>query len=103
MRVELSSIDKIKRDLGVNFQESDTLLLNNLFTEVSSIASNISNLEPTDTRLYPYIKKAVKAEYLARGAEGLKSRGEGSISSSYEDILERLRNDIVQAGLRRVF
>lgn len=103
MRVDMSSIDKIKRDLGANYQPTDDVLLNNLYTEVSSIASNISNLEPTDDRLYPYIKKAVKAEYLARGAEGLKSRGEGSISSSYEDILERLRNDIVQSGLRRVF
>ena len=94
---------KIIRDLGSNYNNGDQQVLNEIYGEVCSIASNISKLEPTDKRLFPYIKKATKAIYLSRGAEGLKSRGEGSISSSYEDILERLRNDIVQSGLRRVF
>lgn len=96
-----TQINNIIQDLGSNYQ-GDVEVLQDIYREITSIASNISNLE-NDDRLYPYIKKAVKAEYLARGAEGLKSRSEGSISSSYEDIVERLRNDIVQSGLRRVF
>lgn len=96
-----TQINNIIQDLGSNYQ-GDVEVLQDIYREITSIASNISNLG-NDDRLYPYIKKAVKAEYLARGAEGLKSRSEGSISSSYEDIVERLKNDIVQSGLRRVF
>ena len=55
-----------------------------------------------DEKLFPYIKKAVKAEYLARGAEGLTSRNEGSMSSSFEDIIDKLRNNIIKSGLRRM-
>ena len=100
--VDYSKLQNIIRDLGSNYQ-NDVQVINDIYAEVCSIASNISNLEPTDERLFPYIKKAIKAEYLARGAEGLKSRSEGSISSSYEDIIERLEGDIIRAGLRRVF
>ena len=47
--------------------------------------------------------QAVKAMYLTRGAEGLNSRGEGSISNGFQDIIQKLRNDIVTNGLRRVY
>lgn len=99
---DYSNIQNIIRDLGSNYH-NDEQVINDIYSEVCSIASNISNLEPTDKRLFPYIKRATKAEYLSRGAEGLKSRNEGSISSSYEDIIEKLENDIIRAGLRRVF
>ena len=92
---ETSNIDKIIKDLGPNYSKEDN-------EEVSSIASDISNRQKNDEKLFPYIKKAVKAIYLSRGAEGLTSRGEGSISSSYEDIMEKLRNDIIKSGLRRI-
>lgn len=100
--ISASNVEKIIKDLGSNYHD-DLTVLNNIYSEIASIASNISNLTPTDAKLYPYIKKAVKAEYLARGAEGLRSRSEGSISSTYEDIIDRLKTDIVQAGLRRVY
>ena len=95
-------INGIIQDLGSNYR-NDIDVIEAIYKDVNSIASNISNLEASDEKLYPYIKKAVKAVYLSRGAEGLKSRGEGSISSSYEVIIEQLRNDLVQSGLRRVF
>lgn len=94
-------IDKIINDLGANYNDNDYEVLEDILDEVSSIASNISNRESDDEKLYPYIKKAVKALYLARGYEGMTSRTEGSISSSYEDIIEKLRNDIIKNGLRR--
>lgn len=96
-----SNIDKIIADLGANYK-NDEEVLNEILEEVSSIASDISNRQKDDKKLFPYIKKATKAIYLARGAEGLTSRGEGSISSSYEDIIEKLRNNIIKSGLRRV-
>lgn len=94
-------LEKIIEDLGENFK-NDREVLKDILEEVSSIASDISNRKSDDEKLYPYIKKAVKAIYLCRGAEGMISRGEGSISSSYEDIIEKLRNDIIKNGVRRM-
>lgn len=94
-------IFKITEDLGANYK-GDEEVLQGIFEEVSSIASDISNRKPDDEKLFPYIKKATKAIYLCRGAEGMSSRGEGSISNSFEDIIEKLRNDIIKNGLRRL-
>ena len=93
-------VDKIIEDLGANYK-NDEDVLEEILNDVSSIASNISNRKVDDEELFPYIKKATKAIYNCRGAEGMTSRGEGSISSSYEDIIEKLRNDIIKNGLRR--
>lgn len=94
-------INKIIEDLGENYK-NDGDVLKDIYEEVSSIASNISNRKADDEKLYPYIKKATKAIYLCRGGEGLTSRGEGSISNSFEDVIEKLRNDIIKNGLRRL-
>lgn len=95
----MTDLEKIINDLGANYL-NDEDVLENILEEVTSIASDISNNK--SERIFPYIKKAVKAIYLCRGAEGLQSRGEGSISNSYEDIIEKLRNDIIKNGLRRL-
>ena len=95
-------LDKIIRDLGANYNEDDYVVLEDIISEVSSIASDISNRDKNDEKLYPYIKRAVKAEYNQRGAEGLLSRAEGSISSQFEDIIEKMRNNIIKNGVRRL-
>lgn len=95
------NIDKIIADLGPNYK-NDIDVLEDILEGISSIASDISNRTADDEKLFPYIKKAVKAEYLARGAEGLTSRNEGSMSSSFEDIMDKLRNNIIKSGLRRI-
>lgn len=95
------NIDKIINDLGPNYR-GDTNVLKQILEEIGSIASDISNRQKNDTKLFPYIKKATKAIYLTRGAEGLISRNEGFISTSFEDIIEKLRNDIIKSGLRRI-
>lgn len=94
-------LQKIINDLGANYNE-DKEVLSDILEEISSIASDISNRKTDDEKLFPYIKKATKAVYLTRGAEGLASRSEGSISSSFEDIIDKLRNDIIKSGLRRI-
>ncbi len=94
-------LQKIINDLGANYNE-DKEVLSDILEEVSSIASDISNRKTDDEKLYPYIKKATKAIYLSRGAEGMISRNAGSISTSFEDIMEKLRNDIIKSGLRRL-
>lgn len=96
------NIDKIIADLGANYKVEDKEVLEDILEQVSSIASDISNRPKDDEKLFPYIKKTVKAEYLARGAEGLTSRNEGSMSSSFEDIIDKLRNNIIKSGLRRI-
>lgn len=96
-----NNIKKIIADLGANYKD-DQEVLEEILEEVSSIASDISNRPKEDTKLFPYIKKTTKAIYLSRGAEGLKSRNEGSISTSFEDIIDKLRNDIIKSGLRRI-
>lgn len=95
-------LDKIINDLGANYNNKDEEVLEDILSEVSSIASNISNRKVEDEKLYPYIKKAVKAIYLCRGAEGMQSTSESGVSSSFEDIIDKMRNDIVKNGLRRL-
>lgn len=99
-KTKRENIDKIIDDLGANYRE-DEEVLKEILEEVSSIAFDISN-NKNEEKLFPYIKKATKAIYLSRGAEGLQSRSDGSISNSFEDIIERLRNDIIKSGLRRI-
>lgn len=98
---DTENLEKIKSDLGANYR-NDEDVLKDILEEVSSIASDISNRTKDDEKLFPYIKKAVKSEYLARGAEGLVSRSEGSMSSSFEDTVDKLRNNIIKSGLRRI-
>lgn len=94
-------IQKIIEDLSSNYRE-DKEVLQDIFKEVSSIASDISNRKKEDEKLYPYIKKATKAIYLIRGAEGITSSSEGGVTNSYDDIIEELRNNIIKNGLRRL-
>lgn len=94
-------IYKIIKDLSSNYRE-DKEVLQDIFEEVSSIASDISNRKKEDENLYPYIKKATKAIYLIRGAEGIKSSSEAGVTNSYDDIIEELRNNIIKNGLRRL-
>lgn len=95
------NIDKIIADLGPNYK-NDKNVLEDILEEISSITSDISNRTADDKKLFPYVKRAVKAEYTARGAEGLTSRNEGSVSSSFEDIIDKLRNNIIKNRLRRI-
>lgn len=94
------NVSNIIADLGANYR-GDSEVLEDVKNRMSSIAFDASNSQ--SEKLEPYIIRAIKAEYLARGAEGLKSRGEGSESSSFRNIVEDLRNDIVKNGLRRVY
>lgn len=97
-------MDKIKiiDDLGANYRKDD-IVLDNIIDEVSSIASNISNRNKNDEKLYPYIKTAVKSIYLCRGGEGLSSINESGKSLSFDDAIAKMRNDIIKAGLRKCY
>ena len=94
-------LEKIKSNLGENYIEGTQDVLEDILEDITSIACDVSNREKTDKKLFPYIKKAVRSEYLTRGAEGLLSNSESGVSSSFEDIVEKMRNDIVKNGVRR--
>lgn len=95
-------LEDIKANLGPNYIEDTDSVLQDIIDDITSIACDISNRTEEYNKLIPYIKKAVRSEYLARGAEGLLTRSEGSISSSYEDIIDKLRNNIIKNGVRRI-
>lgn len=86
--------EKIIADLGVNFKSGDDSIIENYIELYSSIASDNSNRKIDDTKLYPYIYTAVKEAYLRRGDEGSSSSTEGSLSTSYVDIEEKLAKDV---------
>lgn len=99
----ISLKSEIIAELGANYNTSDSAVLDTILADVTSIATQVTNLKSIDERLKPYIKKATKSEYLCRGADGLSSRGEGSISASYKDITDTLRADLIRGGLRRCY
>lgn len=94
-------LEEIVEDLGDNFNENDYEVLGEIVARVTTVAQTLSN-NNTD-ELNPYIKTCVKAEYLSRGGEGLGSLSESGKSSSFTDNIEKMRNDIIKAGLRRCF
>ena len=93
--------DEIINDLGDNYNEDDYEVLQEIIDRVTAVAQNISNNH--GDILNPYIKECVKAEYLSRGGEGLNSLSESGVSSNFNDGIEKMRNDIIKAGLRRCF
>lgn len=100
--VTLVYLSRIKPILGANYVENTDEVLKKIIEEITSIACNTSNRECNDEKLFPYISKAVRAEYLTRGAEGLLSNSEGSISNSFEDITDKMRSNIIKNGVRRL-
>lgn len=93
--------EEIIRDLGDNFNYEDAEILQNIIDRVTAVAQSLSNNQ--NDELNPYIKTCVKAEYLSRGGEGLNSLSESGKNSSFTDNIEKMRNDIIKAGLRRCF
>lgn len=89
-------LNQIKERLGANYYDDTDNVLQDIIDDMTSIAVDASNRKKDDEKLFPYIKKAVISEYLQRGAEGLLSRNEGSVSSSFNDIEKKLRTDLVQ-------
>lgn len=97
-------LDRIKRDLADNYDESDKQVLQDLIDEVTTTALSISNRRDTHsnrTILNLEIASAVKALYLMRGGEGLNSLNDGGKSSTFNDVMEKLRNDIIKNNKRK--
>ena len=94
-------LEEIIEDLGDNYNDADDDILESIIGKVTTIAQSLSNNNSEE--LNPYIKECVKAMYLTRGGEGLQSLNESGKNSSFQDSIEKMRNDIIKAGLRRCF
>ena len=94
-------LEEIIEDLGDNYNDADDDILQSIINRVTTVAQTLSN--NTDEELNPYIIECVKAIYLSRGGEGLESLNESGKSSNFKDNIEKMRNDIIKAGLRRCF
>ena len=88
-------------ELGDNYNENDSYALDNIIDRVTAIARNLSN--STSEQLNPYIITCVKAEYLSRGGEGLNSLNESGKTSTFTDNIDKMKKDIISAGLRRCY
>ena len=94
-------LEEIIDELGDNYNDEDEDILESIIERVTTVAQTLSNNDSKE--LNPYIKTCVKAEYLSRGGEGLGSLSESGKSSSFIDNIEKMRNDIIKAGLRRCY
>lgn len=94
-------LEEIIEDLGENYNIEDEEILQEIVKRVTNVAQTLSNNQTEE--LNPYIKTCVKAEYLSRGGEGLNSLSESGKNSGFIDNIEKMRNDIIKAGLRRCF
>lgn len=96
-------LESIIKDLAENYDKSDKETLENMLEAVTTTALSISNRDDTEDNrnlLSLEISNAVKSMYLARGGEGLNSLNDGGKSSSFEDVIEKLRNNIIKNGKR---
>lgn len=91
--------DKIIADLGNNYRAEDLGVLENIISDISSVALFISNRKSIDNLEFE-IKEAVKSIYLQRGTEDVNSLNEAGRSSVYKDAVEKLRLDIINNGKR---
>ena len=91
---KVNMLERLKKDISVNFKDGDDSILSDFIDDYISIASNNSNRKKNDEILYPYVYNAVKSSYQRRGDEGSSSSTVGSQSTSYIDIEEKLARDV---------
>lgn len=99
-------IDEIISELGDNYNSDDESVLNNILEEVTANALTISNLSnniQNQDYLKQEIKSCVKGIYLQRGSEGLNNLSQSGINSSFNDCMDKLRNDIIKNGKRKCY
>lgn len=95
-------LERLKSDISVNFKVGDDSVLSGFIDDYISIASDNSNRKKNDEILYPYVYNAVKEAYHRRGDEGSSSSTEGSQSTSYIDIEEKLAKDVRNVRIFRI-
>lgn len=98
-------LSRIVSDLGDNFYDGDTAVLTSILEDVIEDSLSMSNRNGKDLEsqldvLSSNIKKAVKAIYLQRGVEDVKSNSMSGLSNTYEDVMEQMLKDIIRQNKR---
>jgi len=95
--------NEVKRDLGVNFKNTDVQVLQTIIDKVVANALFISNRSKNDIELLkPEIEECVKTIYLQRGTEDVSSQSQSGLNSNFKNAIETMRNDIILNGKRIV-
>ena len=92
-------LNKIIADLGNNYNANDDEVLKDIIADISSQALYISNRKTTDGLEFE-IKQAVKSIYLLRGTEDVQSLSESGRTTTYRDVIQELRTNIISNGKR---
>lgn len=96
-------LNKIIRQLGDNYDIKDNQVLLDLIDEVTYSALSFTNRTINDIEdLEDNIKRCVIAKYLQRGGEGSTSLNEMGKSSSFYDPIERMQQELIKEGKRRI-
>ena len=100
-----SMFENIKKDLADNYDGNDEVLKTKIdrATTIALSVSNRLNNEENLKVLAPYIEEFVKGQYENRVAEGLSSLSQGGTSSNFRDLQDKMRNDIIKDGNRKLF
>ena len=95
-------LETIIRQLGDNYDRNDNQVLLDLIEEVTYSAFSYTNRKVIDKEMENAIKRCVIAKYLQRGGEGTTSNNELGKSASFYDPLERMQQELLKGGKRRI-
>lgn len=95
-------LSKIIRQLGDNYDVNDNQVLLDLIDEATYSALSFTNKNELDKDMENIVKRAVIAKYLQRGGEGSTSLNELGKSSSFYDPYDRMREELLKGGKRRI-
>lgn len=97
-----SDIDEITKELELmHLYNIEKSRIKDIFDRFLKKAIDITN-NKKHADLLPYVKEATVAFFNTKGSEGMKSRNEGGISTTFSDITANMKNNLISAGLRRI-
>lgn len=99
-------VEEIISELGDNYNSADRDVVETILEEVTANAltiSNLSNSIQNQEYLKQEIKSCVKGIYLQRGSEGLKNLDQSGTNSSFDDCMDKLRNNVIKNGKRKCY
>ena len=95
-------LDQVIRQLGDNYDRNDNQVLLDLINEVTYSALSFTNRTKLDKSMESIVKRCVIAKYLQRGGEGSMSLNELGTSSSFYDPIERMQQELLKEGKRKI-
>ena len=95
-------LDQVIRQLGDNYDRNDNQVLLDLIDEATYSALSFTNRNKLDNSMENIVKRCVIAKYLQRGGEGSMSLNELGTSSSFYDPIERMQQELLKEGKRKI-